>query len=77
MVNSKKNKNYETYVKNIWPQIQDKDWQLFVASHSDTSFKKMSEWGKGMQKKTKQDDELDNQAYLGKRKVYGKEDEST
>jgi hypothetical protein len=36
----------------------------------------MSEWGKGMQKKTKQDDELDNQAYLGKRKVYGKEDES-
>jgi hypothetical protein len=37
----------------------------------------MSEWGKGMRKNTKQNDELDNQAYLGKRKVYGKEDEST
>jgi hypothetical protein len=37
----------------------------------------MSEWGKGMWTKTKQYDELDNQAYLGKRKVCGKEDEST
>jgi hypothetical protein len=37
----------------------------------------MSEWGKDMRKKSKHDDELDNQAYLGKRKVYGKEDEST
>jgi hypothetical protein len=36
----------------------------------------MSEWGKGMRKKTKQDNELDNQAYVGKRKVCGKEDES-
>jgi hypothetical protein len=76
MANSKKNENYETYVKNRWPQIQEKDWQLFVASHLDTSFKKMSEWGKGMRKKTKQDNELNNHAYLGKRKVYGKEDES-
>jgi beta-lactamase class D len=32
MVNSKKNENYETYVKNGWPQIQEKDWWLFVAS---------------------------------------------
>jgi hypothetical protein len=76
MENSKKHENYETYVKNRWPQIQEKDWQLFVASHSDTSFKKMSEWGKGMRKNTKQNDELDNQAYLGKHKVCGKEDES-
>jgi hypothetical protein len=33
--------------------------------------------GEGYAEKTKHDDELDNQAYLGKRKVYGKEDEST
>jgi hypothetical protein len=46
MENSKKNENYETYLKNRWPKIQEKDWQLFVASHSDTSFKKMSEWGR-------------------------------
>jgi hypothetical protein len=45
MANSNKNENYETYVKNRWPQIQEKDWQLFIASHSNTSFKKMSEWG--------------------------------
>jgi hypothetical protein len=77
MANSKKNENYETYVKNRWPQKQEKDWQLFIASHSDISFKKMSEWVKGMRKKTKHDDELDNQAYLGKRKFCGKEEKST
>jgi hypothetical protein len=77
MANSKKNESYETYVKNRWQQIQEKDWQLFIASHSDTSLKKITEWGKGMRKKTKQDNELDNQAYLGKRKVCGKENEYT
>jgi hypothetical protein len=43
MANSKKDENFETYIKNRWPQILEEDWNRFAASHSGTDFKKMSE----------------------------------
>jgi hypothetical protein len=66
MENLKKDEKFETYIKNIWPQIQEEDWKRLVASHSGTDFKKMSEWGKGMRKNNKQNHKLDNCGYLEK-----------
>jgi hypothetical protein len=64
MPNSKKGENFETYIKNRWPHIQEEDWKRFVASHSGIDFKKMSEWGKGMQKKNKHNHKLGDCGYL-------------
>jgi hypothetical protein len=73
MANSKKDGNFETYIKNRWPQIQEEDWTRFVASHLGTEFKKMSEWGKGMQKKNKRNHKLGDCGYL--EKCSAKEDD--
>jgi hypothetical protein len=74
MANSKKDENFKTYIKIGWPQIQEEDWKRFVASHSGTDFKKMSEWGKCMRKKNKHNHKLGDCGYLEKRsaKVLGK-----
>jgi hypothetical protein len=40
MANAKKDENFETYINNRWPQIQEEDWKQIVASHSGTDFKK-------------------------------------
>jgi hypothetical protein len=74
MPNSKKGENFETYIKNRWPHIQEEDWKRFIASHSGIDFKKTSEWGKGMRKKNKHNHKLGDCGYLEKRSA--KEDDS-
>jgi hypothetical protein len=66
MANSKKDENFETYIMNRWPQIQEGDWKRFVASHSGTDFEKMSEWGNGIRKKNKHNHKLGDCGYLEK-----------
>ena len=50
MANSKRHEDFESYIKKRWPQIQENDWQRFVASHADSVFKSQSQWRKDMQK---------------------------
>ena len=50
MANSKRHEDFESYIKKRWPQIQENDWQRFVASHADSVFKTHSKWGKDMRK---------------------------
>ena len=38
MANSKRHEDFESYIKKRWPQIQENDWQRFVASHADSVF---------------------------------------
>jgi len=76
MANSKRGEGFETYIKIRWPKIEKADWQKFVASHSGSPFKRKSEWGKGMRKKHKMNHKLDSRGYLGKRKLWAKEDEA-
>ena len=73
MANSKKGEDFETYIKIRWPKIEKEDWQKFVAFHSGSLFKRKSEWGKGMRKKYKMNHKLGSRGYLGKRKVWTKE----
>jgi hypothetical protein len=74
MANKNRNKDFNTYVLTRWPQIQEEDWNLFVAYDSEDEFKKLSEWGKGMREKNKMNHRLGSRGYTGKKKVWEKED---
>jgi hypothetical protein len=72
--NLKKNEDFDTYIKKRWPQIEWEQWKLFIASHSNEHFEKISKWGKDMQSQNKMNHKLGSHGYLGKRKVWAKED---
>ena len=74
MANKNKDKDFNTYVLRRWPKIQEGDWKLFIAYHSEDEFKKLSEWGKGMREKNKMNHMLGSRGYTGKKKVWEKED---
>jgi hypothetical protein len=48
MENLKKDEDFDTYIKKRWPQIQWEQWELFIESHSNEDFEKMSKCGKDL-----------------------------
>ena len=64
----------ETCIKNKWPQIPHGEWLEFVEYHSDESFRKKSDLMKELRSKNKMNHKLGCRGYLGKRRVWEKED---
>jgi hypothetical protein len=74
MANTMKEKDFQSVIKQKWPQIDEEDWKQFIASHTNDEFKHKSEWGKRMRSQNKFYHKLGSRGYLGKRPTWDKED---
>jgi hypothetical protein len=71
-----KDKNFQTYVRRTWPSIQEEDWKLFIASHTEAKFDKLSAWGKELRAKNMANHKLGSRGYIGKRRVWREKDDA-
>ena len=72
--NAKKDKDFETEIKKLWPSIEEDDWNEFIQTHSGEEFERKSQWGKEMRSKIVGNHRLGSRGYPGKRPKWTKED---
>jgi hypothetical protein len=72
--NKKKDEDFNEVIKKKWPQIEEEDWEQFLASHSGDDFNNKSSKGKEMRGNNKLNHKLGSRGYPGKKPKWDKED---